>query len=87
MTRMTVDDLRQLMNGAVGEGEFSSDADFAATTLGDQGYDSLALLELSAVIAHRFDVAVPDGALEHATTPQDAVRLVNRLIGVKHDGS
>ena len=85
MTAMTIDDLRAIMRGSVGAGGPDSVADFATSTFEELGCDSLALLEISAVIAHRFEVRVPDGAMEQARTPRDAVDLVNRLVGAGND--
>jgi minimal PKS acyl carrier protein len=87
MTAMTIDDLRQILYSAAGAAEHEPGADFASATFGDLGYDSLALMELTAAISHRFEVAVPEGALEYRTTAQDTVDLVNQLVGANRDGS
>jgi act minimal PKS acyl carrier protein len=84
---MTIDDLRQILYSAAGVAEHEPGADFGSATFGDLGYDSLALMEVSAAISHRFEVAVPEGAFEYCTTAQDAVELVNRLVGANSDGS
>jgi act minimal PKS acyl carrier protein len=79
---MTIDDLRAIMRKTVGEDGPDSVADFATSTFEELGCDSLALLEMSAVISYRFEVRVPDDAMVASRTPGDTVNLVNRLVGV-----
>ena len=81
MAAMTIDDLRSIMRETVGEDGPDSVADFATSTFEELGCDSLALLEMSAVISYRFDVRVPDDAMVQTRTPRDTVNLVNRLVG------
>ena len=85
MTAMTIDELREFVRACLGEDGPGEEADFVAATFEALGCDSLALLELSAVIAHQFDVRVPDGALAPTMTPRDAVTLVNGWLRRAHD--
>jgi act minimal PKS acyl carrier protein len=84
MTTITLDDLRRIMRESAGADEsVDLDGDIAAVPFEELGYDSLALLEMSAVVRQEFDVVVPDGALEHSKTPQDAVDLINQLVAAR----
>ncbi len=68
------------MRSAAGDGdEFDLDVDIADTPYTDLGYDSLALLEMSAQIRQTHQVSVPDGMLHGESTPGGTVRLVNEL--------
>jgi minimal PKS acyl carrier protein len=77
----TLDDLRAILRDAAGDDE-GLDGDIAGSSFSDLGFDSLALLEVSARIARVRQVSVPDGALHGDSTPGGTVRLVNELAGV-----
>jgi acyl carrier protein len=76
-----MDELKTIIRQAAGEVEAEVPGrDFADTTYADLGYDSLAVLEVSARIAQLFGVSVPDGGLDGQSTPDETVRLVNSLV-------
>jgi act minimal PKS acyl carrier protein len=79
MERFTIAELTVIMKQAAGEVEVG-DRDVADVTYLDLGYDSLALLEISARIKQTLGVQVPDAALTTSATPADTVAAVNQLI-------
>lgn len=79
MENLTVAQLAVIMKQAAGEVEVG-DRDIADVTYLDLGYDSLALLEISARLKQRFGVQVPDTVITTAATPADTVAAVNGLI-------
>ena len=82
MHSFTLDDLRAILRDATGDDDGLDIAgDIAGSSYRDLGYDSLALMEVSAQIARVRHVSVPDGALHGDSTPGGTVRLVNELAG------
>jgi act minimal PKS acyl carrier protein len=75
----TLDDLRAIMRQSAGEFEVDS-VDVANTSYADLGYDSLALLEVTARIRQIADVQVPDDAVAATSTPATTVAAVNSLL-------
>lgn len=71
--------LRTIMREAAGEVEVG-DADVALTSYLDLGYDSLAMLEISAKIKQGFGVAVSDAAVAVTATPAMTVAAVNEVL-------
>jgi act minimal PKS acyl carrier protein len=81
MRQFMLDDLRRIVRQCGGEAEaVDLDGDIADMTFEDLGYDSLALIEMSAQIQQEFGVVVSDGAIEHMKTPRATVEYVNELI-------
>jgi len=77
-TLFTLDQLRSIMRRCAGVDEsVDLDGDVADATFAELGYDSLAVLEITAQIRQELGVAVPDGAIEELTTPRHIVTYVN----------
>jgi len=71
MTTITLDDLRRIMRESAGADEsVDLDGDIAAVPFEDLGYDSLALLEMSAVVRQEFDVVAKLAASAAAVDPE-----------------
>jgi acyl carrier protein len=83
MSVFTLDDLRAVMREAAGELELDGPGvDIAQTSYLDLGYDSLALLEISARIKQILSIQVPDEAVAGTATPAVTVTAVNALLTV-----
>jgi len=77
----TMDDLRTIMRESAGECEVRSPGiDIAQTSYEDLGYDSLALLEVTARIKQNLGVQPPDEAIAKTSTPAETVAAVNELL-------
>lgn len=77
MARINLDDLRQLMRECAGEDEsVDLDADISDSSFEDLGYDSLAVLEITARIEQEHGVRVPEDE-EGLTTPGALIDYVN----------
>lgn len=72
-TTMTLDDLRRILSESAGSEGGQLDGDILDTTFTELGYDSLALLETTAVIQQEYGVEVPDKVV----TPRDLLDSVN----------
>ena len=77
----TLDDMRQIMGGCAGVPE-SVDLtdDIGQVSFAELGYDSLAVLEMTARIQRQLGVRIPDDAVDEMKTPQAAVDYVNRRL-------
>jgi minimal PKS acyl carrier protein len=81
MSVFTLDDLRVIMRQSAGELEVDGPGvDIAQTSYVDLGYDSLALLEITAKIKQSLSVQVPDDAVASTATPAATVAAVNQLL-------
>ncbi|GAA2204467.1 hypothetical protein GCM10009850_003780 [Nonomuraea monospora] len=79
MPELTLDDLRDLMRSAGGvDDDVDLDGDILHTPFPDLGYDSLAVLQIGALIEHRLGVEVPDSALDEIKTPYRLLSFVRR---------
>ena len=77
-TLFTLDQLRSIMRRCAGVDEsVDLDGDVADATFAELGYDSLAVLEITAQIRQELGVAVPDGAIEELTTRGRSSTYVN----------
>lgn len=82
MRNLTLDELRRIVLEAAGEPEGRDlDGDLGATTFGELGYESLALMEVAARIQQEFGVEVEDAELP-GMTPGELVDQVNKRNGV-----
>ncbi|MFB7174372.1 acyl carrier protein [Streptomyces sp. NPDC056254] len=72
-TTMTLDDLRRILSESAGSEGGQLDGDILDTAFTELGYDSLALLETSAVIQREYGVEVPD----KVATPRELLDSVN----------
>lgn len=78
MPEITLSQLVSLIRECAGESDVADlDGDIADMAFEELGYDSLALLELSARIKQTLGVEVPESAM---TTPGGTLRLVNAMV-------
>jgi act minimal PKS acyl carrier protein len=81
MTTFGLDDMRRIMGGCAGVPEtIDLSDDIGDITFVDLGYDSLAVLEMSARIQQELGIHIPDDAVDEMKTPQAAVDYVNRRL-------
>jgi len=81
MSVFTLDDLRVIMRQSAGELEVDGPGiDIAQLSYVELGYDSLALLEISARIKQNLSVQVPDDTVATTATPAATVAAVNELL-------
>jgi act minimal PKS acyl carrier protein len=78
MSDFTLAELRTIMRQAAGE--LDPGADVAEVRYADLGYDSLALLEITAKIKQNRGVEVPEEFVAGTATPATTVAAVNRLL-------
>ncbi|MGH3645679.1 MAG: acyl carrier protein [Micromonosporaceae bacterium] len=79
---LTLDDLREFMRTCGVEDGIDLDADIHDTEFADLGYDSLARLQIAAVIQDKTDVALPDDVVMELETPRAVLDFVNARVGV-----
>ena len=79
MRELTLNDLRKILEESSGEAEdFDWDrADTLDTPFDEIGYDSLALLEVTARVQQEFKVRIPDEAVHEMKTPREALAYLN----------
>lgn len=79
MSELTLQDLRKILEESSGEAEdFDWDrADTLDTPFDEIGYDSLALLEVTARVQQEFKVKIPDEAVHEMKTPREALGYLN----------
>jgi minimal PKS acyl carrier protein len=78
---LTLDDLRAIMRASAGVDEsVDIDGDIHNVPFEDLGYDSLAILEISAQISTQYGVLIDDDAAKEMTTPQQALDYVNKRL-------
>jgi minimal PKS acyl carrier protein len=81
MSAFTIDDLRRVLREAAGEDAgITLDGDILDAPLNELGYDSLALLEVAAIVQRSYGVPVPDDAALQMTTPRQAMGYINQLL-------
>jgi len=74
----TLDQLKTIMSRCAGVDEsVDLDGDIDGATFAELGYDSLAVLEMTAQIQREVGITVDDGAIEELTTPHLLVSYVN----------
>lgn len=79
--QMTLDDLRRILREVAGDTEAADlDGDIAEQTIGELGYDSLAVLELGARIQQEYGTRLGDDAISGESLPRDVLALVNDLL-------
>jgi len=77
---LTIDEFKLIMRQVAGnDPDIDSAAETEDSLLTDLGYDSLALLEIAAVVQQRYGISVPDDCTERMTTPRAAVAYINEL--------
>jgi minimal PKS acyl carrier protein len=78
---LTLDDLRAIMRASAGVDEsVDIDGDIENIPFEDLGYDSLAILEISAQISTKYGVLIDDDAAKEMTTPQETLNYVNKRL-------
>ncbi|MFE0155616.1 SRPBCC family protein [Nonomuraea sp. NPDC059007] len=79
MAELTLDALRKLMRegGGVEDG-VDLDGEILHSSFADLGYDSLAVLEIGALIEREYGTEVPDSAIGEITTPHEMIEFVRR---------
>ncbi|GIF17796.1 acyl carrier protein [Actinoplanes tereljensis] len=81
MTTFTMEDLGAVLKDAAGAPETGAwNDDVLDLPFYELGYDSLALLEVSARIGRQFKIAIPDDAVVEMKTPRIAVEYINARI-------
>lgn len=75
---MTIDDIRRLLRESAGVDEsVDIDGDIGDTDFALLGYDSLAVLELTARIEQQYGVKIREEEVGELTTPDSIVAYVN----------
>jgi act minimal PKS acyl carrier protein len=77
-TEFTVDDLKRILHQAAGAGdEMGPDSAVLDSTFENLGFESLALLETSALIQREFGVRIEESTLAEDLTPRVLIESVN----------
>jgi minimal PKS acyl carrier protein len=77
-TSFTLNDLKEIMRACAGIDELVDlDSDIGSRTFEDLGYDSLAVLEMTAKIQNMLGVVITDDAAKKLTTPQSMADYVS----------
>ncbi|ADP79386.1 acyl carrier protein [Pseudofrankia inefficax] len=80
MTTVSVDELSAVFVECAGEDEGGEITPSSLdTTFEDLGYDSLALMEVTARISQRTGLAIPDDQVADLETPRALLDLINSL--------
>ncbi|MER7457068.1 acyl carrier protein [Micromonospora sp. NPDC126480] len=83
MTKINLDDVRRLLRESAGVDEsVDLDGDVGELEFQDLGYDSLAVLELTARIEQEYGVKVREDDVTELTTPARLIDYVNRHVVV-----
>ncbi|MFC4148486.1 acyl carrier protein [Micromonospora mangrovi] len=78
MTTFTLDDLRHLFTTSEGlGGNPAFGPENLDAPLTELGYDSLAMLELAAVVQREYGVRMPDDCVIEMTTPRATIDYIN----------
>ena len=81
MSAFTLDQLRQLIQDSLGEGEsIELGGDILNTTFDDLTIDSLAVLEVVSRIQDEYRLRIPDEAVDEMKTPGDVLDYVNQRL-------
>lgn len=79
MTEFTVLDLKHLLERSAGEaGVDWTDGTTLGRSFEEIGYDSIALLELSALVQREYGIRIPDDTLAELPTPGTILAYLNR---------
>ncbi len=84
MSEFTLEELVVVLRECAGEDEsVDLDGDIIDTTLGELGYDSLALLNTLCRVERERGIELPDGLIRGSMTPRELINEVNsRLVRV-----
>ncbi|MDQ7907414.1 phosphopantetheine-binding protein [Phytohabitans sp. ZYX-F-186] len=84
MTRLSLDELKGIMQSCAGADESVDLTPEAATmSFEELGYDSLAVIEMTTRLAQLFDIHIPDSETSTLDTPARLVDYVNGRLGTK----
>lgn len=88
MFEFTLDDVRRIIRSCAGVDEsVDLNGDVLDVEFAELGYDSLAVLELSARVQREYGVPMPDDAPSHMTTPREAITFVNVQFAAHRSGA
>lgn len=79
---LTLDDLREIMTTCGVEDGVDLHADIIDVPMADLGYDSLARLQIAALIKDRTGVAISDDKVLELETSREVLDFVNAPVGV-----
>ncbi len=79
MTKMTLEDLMEILAECAGEDEDIDRTDVLNSSFDQLGYDSLAVLEAAAAVQLRFGVPLPDDVVASMRSPGEFLERVNQL--------
>jgi act minimal PKS acyl carrier protein len=83
MAGFTFADLRQALREAAGDDDNLELTPHALDTeLVDLGYDSLAMLEVAAIVERRYGVKIPDDTVLAGNTPREVMDALNETLAV-----
>lgn len=82
MSMFTLDDLCVVLRKAGGDNELL-EGDVSVVSFEDLGYDSLALIEVAAILKEEYGIA-SDGEVERMRTPREVLDFVNARLGPGH---
>ncbi|MFE2414305.1 acyl carrier protein [Kitasatospora sp. NPDC059408] len=78
---LSIEEFVRILRDSAGEDEaVDLSGDIADVPFTDLGYDSLALLEVTARVSRDYGVDLPDRDLDSVDTPQGFVDLVNSVL-------
>lgn len=83
MPEFTADRLGRIIQECVQENEVELTGDRMDSSFEDLGYDSLAVLEVTARINQELGVRLADEAIEKTSTPREALAAVNDALAEK----
>jgi act minimal PKS acyl carrier protein len=79
VTEFTVLDLKRMLETSAGDaGVDWTDITTLGTPFEEIGYDSIALLELSALVQREYGIRIPDDTLAELPTPGTVIEYLNR---------
>jgi act minimal PKS acyl carrier protein len=79
--QLTIDQLKSILREVAGDDDsIDLTGNILDVSLTDLGYDSLAVLEVAAVVQRRYGVAVPDDSTERMTTLRTSLEYLNGLL-------
>ncbi|WTW93137.1 acyl carrier protein [Streptomycetaceae bacterium NBC_01309] len=81
MNQLSLGGFTDILRRAAGEEEdVDLEGDIVEVAFADLGYDSLALLEVAAIVEREFGIALADEAVQEARTPAMFIGLVNGML-------
>lgn len=81
MNQLSLGGFTDILRRAAGEEEdVDLEGDIVEVAFTDLGYDSLALLEVAAIVEREFGIALADEAVQEARTPAMFIGLVNGML-------